>query len=37
MYLHRNFSFNQKNITHKEKNNEKQIKKKTKNIMNLKN
>ena len=37
MYLHRNFSFNQKNITHKEKNNEKQIKKKTKNIIRLKN
>ena len=37
MYLHRNFSFNQKNITHKEKNNGKQIKKKTKNIIRLKN
>ena len=38
MYLHRNFSFNQKNITHKEKNKDKQAKKKTKNnIIRLKN
>ena len=37
MYLHRNFSFNQKNITHKEKNKDKQAKKKSKNIIRLKN
>ena len=38
MNLHRNFSFNQKNITHKEKTKDKQAKKKTKNnIIRLKN
>ena len=37
MYLHRNFSFNQKNITHKEKNKDKQTTKKSMNIIRLKN
>ena len=37
MYLHRNFSFNQKNITHKEKSKDKQTKKKSMNIIRLKN